>query len=83
MNLIRYLSVMTIRARSVAVIGGGPAGAIATDALVKEQAFDRIRVFERRSVPSGAWFGSRGCGYRDGLTDSGYILHIYLLESLR
>jgi cation diffusion facilitator CzcD-associated flavoprotein CzcO len=46
---------MVVRARSVAVIGGGPAGAIATDALAKEQAFDRIRVFERRTVTGGAW----------------------------
>jgi cation diffusion facilitator CzcD-associated flavoprotein CzcO len=46
---------MSVRARSVAVIGAGPSGAIATDALVKEQAFDRIRVFERRPVPGGAW----------------------------
>jgi cation diffusion facilitator CzcD-associated flavoprotein CzcO len=47
---------MAIRAKSVAVIGAGPAGAIATDALVKEQAFDSIRVFERRTVTGGAWY---------------------------
>jgi len=46
---------MAIKARSVAVIGAGPAGAIATDALVKEQAFDTIRVFERKAIPGGIW----------------------------
>ncbi|KAL1903273.1 hypothetical protein Sste5346_000558 [Sporothrix stenoceras] len=43
------------RRRRVAVIGAGPAGAIATDALVKEQAFDVVRVFERKIVPGGTW----------------------------
>ncbi|KAL2844794.1 putative dimethylaniline monooxygenase [Aspergillus pseudoustus] len=41
--------------RRVAVIGAGPAGAIATDALVKEQTFDTIRVFERQDVIGGTW----------------------------
>ncbi|KAK1718097.1 putative dimethylaniline monooxygenase [Colletotrichum acutatum] len=41
--------------RRVAVIGAGPAGAIATDALVKEQAFDVVRVFERRDLAGGTW----------------------------
>ncbi|KAH6645024.1 hypothetical protein BKA67DRAFT_542010 [Truncatella angustata] len=41
--------------RRVAVIGAGPAGAIATDALVKEQAFDTIRVFDRRAGIGGTW----------------------------
>ncbi|KAK5651257.1 hypothetical protein OQA88_12665 [Cercophora sp. LCS_1] len=41
--------------RRVAVIGAGPAGAIATDALAKEQAFDTIRVFDRRPVIGGTW----------------------------
>jgi cation diffusion facilitator CzcD-associated flavoprotein CzcO len=41
--------------RRVAVIGAGPAGAITTDALVKEQAFDAIRVFERQDVAGGTW----------------------------
>ncbi|CAK7217431.1 hypothetical protein SCUCBS95973_003149 [Sporothrix curviconia] len=41
--------------RRVAVIGTGPAGAIATDALVKEQAFDTVRVFERKAVSGGTW----------------------------
>lgn len=46
---------MTPAYRRVAVIGAGPAGAIATDALVKEQAFDTIRVFDRRAGIGGTW----------------------------
>ncbi|KAI0381815.1 FAD/NAD(P)-binding domain-containing protein [Hypomontagnella monticulosa] len=46
---------MPVKARRVAVIGAGPAGAIATDALVKEQAFDTIRVFDRRAGIGGTW----------------------------
>ncbi|KAJ6157810.1 hypothetical protein N7470_005402 [Penicillium chermesinum] len=41
--------------KSVAVIGAGPAGVIAVDALVKEQAFDVIRVFERQEKAGGCW----------------------------
>ncbi|KAJ8112321.1 hypothetical protein OPT61_g5285 [Boeremia exigua] len=41
--------------RRVAVIGLGPSGAIAIDALAQEQAFDVIRVFERREAPGGCW----------------------------
>ncbi|CCH44310.1 dimethylaniline monooxygenase [Wickerhamomyces ciferrii] len=41
--------------KSVAVIGAGPSGVIALDALVQEQHFDRIRVFERRSEAGGCW----------------------------
>ncbi|KAI1466386.1 FAD/NAD(P)-binding domain-containing protein [Daldinia caldariorum] len=46
---------MTVKARRVAVIGAGPAGAIATDALAKEQAFDTIQVFDRRAGIGGTW----------------------------
>ena len=46
---------MTIKARRVAVIGAGPAGAIAVDALVKEQAFETVRVFDRRAAIGGTW----------------------------
>ncbi|KAJ0272133.1 hypothetical protein CBS470a_012828 [Colletotrichum nupharicola] len=46
---------MAEKIRRVAVIGAGPAGAIATDALVKEQAFDVVRVFERRDLAGGTW----------------------------
>ncbi|KAK0617773.1 hypothetical protein B0T17DRAFT_495249 [Bombardia bombarda] len=41
--------------KRVAVIGAGPAGAIALDALVRERAFDIIRVFERREDAGGCW----------------------------
>ncbi|KAM0367751.1 hypothetical protein ACHAPY_011683, partial [Fusarium culmorum] len=43
--------------KRVAVIGAGPAGAITIDALAKEQAFDVIRVFERRERAGGCWVG--------------------------
>lgn len=42
-------------AKRVAVIGAGPSGAIAVDALVKENVFDVIKVFERREAPGGCW----------------------------
>ena len=41
--------------KRVAVIGAGPAGAIAVEALTKEKAFDVIRGFERREGPGGCW----------------------------
>ncbi|KAH8180200.1 flavin-binding monooxygenase-like domain-containing protein [Sarocladium implicatum] len=47
-------------AKRVAVIGAGPSGAIAVDALAQEQAFDLIRVFERREGPGGCWIGDTG-----------------------
>jgi cation diffusion facilitator CzcD-associated flavoprotein CzcO len=46
---------MVSKVRRVAVIGAGPSGAIATDALVKEQAFDTVRVFDRRAGVGGTW----------------------------
>lgn len=41
--------------KRVAVIGLGPAGGIAIDALYAEKTFDVIRVFERREGPGGCW----------------------------
>lgn len=41
--------------KSVAVIGAGPSGAIAIDALVQEKSFDKIRVFERQEKAGGCW----------------------------
>ncbi|EAW09507.1 dimethylaniline monooxygenase [Aspergillus clavatus NRRL 1] len=41
--------------KSVAVIGAGPAGAIAVDALMQERAFDVVRVFERQEKAGGCW----------------------------
>jgi cation diffusion facilitator CzcD-associated flavoprotein CzcO len=49
------MNAMTRAARRVAVIGTGPAGVIATDALVKEQVFDTVRVFDRQERPGGTW----------------------------
>ncbi|KAJ4855628.1 flavin-binding monooxygenase-like domain-containing protein [Trichoderma breve] len=45
----------SVPVRRVAVIGAGPAGAIAIDALAQEKAFDIIRVFERRERAGGCW----------------------------
>lgn len=42
--------------KRVAVIGLGPAGSITIDALAREEAFDQIRVFERREAPGGCWY---------------------------
>ncbi|TVY93763.1 Thiol-specific monooxygenase [Lachnellula willkommii] len=44
-----------INFKSVAIIGAGPAGIISIDALAQEQAFDHIRVFERREAAGGCW----------------------------
>ncbi|KAL4796896.1 hypothetical protein BDV19DRAFT_360024 [Aspergillus venezuelensis] len=41
--------------KRVAVIGTGPSGAIAVDALVQEGAFDVVRVFERQEKAGGNW----------------------------
>ncbi|KAK4442954.1 hypothetical protein QBC34DRAFT_312070 [Podospora aff. communis PSN243] len=46
---------MSPKAQRVAVIGAGPAGAITTDALFKEQAFSTIRIFDRRPIIGGTW----------------------------
>lgn len=43
-------------AKRVAIIGLGPGGAIAIDALAQEKAFETIRVFERREAPGGCWY---------------------------
>lgn len=57
---------MTANQRRVAVIGAGPAGAIATDALVKEHTFGTIRVFERQSIAGGTWLVAHGQIFYDG-----------------
>lgn len=46
---------MSKEVQRVAVIGAGPSGAIVTDALAKEQAFNTIRVFERKAAAGGTW----------------------------
>ncbi|KAJ5998760.1 hypothetical protein N7451_006570 [Penicillium sp. IBT 35674x] len=46
---------MVLAVKSVAVIGAGPSGAIAVDALMQEKAFDVVRVFERQEKAGGCW----------------------------
>jgi cation diffusion facilitator CzcD-associated flavoprotein CzcO len=46
---------MAPRIKRVAVIGAGPSGGIAVDALAKERVFDVIRVFERKEKVGGTW----------------------------
>lgn len=41
--------------KSVAIIGGGPAGLITLDSLIREKKFDVIRLFERRGEAGGCW----------------------------
>lgn len=41
--------------KSVAIIGAGPSGLISLDALIKEQKFGNIRLFERRDQAGGCW----------------------------
>lgn len=48
---------LTLPIKRVAVIGAGPAGSIAIDALAQEKMFDMIRVFERREGSGGSWYG--------------------------
>ncbi len=43
------------KVKSVAVIGAGPAGAISLDALLKENSFDKVKVFERNPKIGGVW----------------------------
>ncbi|KAL4861786.1 hypothetical protein BDV12DRAFT_207769 [Aspergillus spectabilis] len=46
---------MPPRYSSIAVIGTGPSGISALKALIDENTFSRIRVFERRDRPGGLW----------------------------
>jgi cation diffusion facilitator CzcD-associated flavoprotein CzcO len=50
---LAHLNMVPIK--SIAIIGAGPAGAITVDALSQEQAFDKIRLFERREKAGGCW----------------------------
>lgn len=43
------------KVRSVAIIGGGASGAISLDSLIKEGAFEKITLFERRENLGGIW----------------------------
>lgn len=51
------------RVKSVAVIGAGPSGAIAVDALMQEKAFDVVTVFERQEMAGGCWYVKYHQGY--------------------
>lgn len=42
--------------RSVAVIGGGAAGAATLHSLVAENYFNKIRLFERKDKAGGLWY---------------------------
>jgi cation diffusion facilitator CzcD-associated flavoprotein CzcO len=55
--------------KSIAIIGAGPSGAITVDALAQEQAFDRIRVFERMEKAGGCWSVPRQPSLREGAAD--------------
>jgi cation diffusion facilitator CzcD-associated flavoprotein CzcO len=46
---------ISVRARTVAVVGAGPSGVIAAKYLRAEKAFDKIVLFEQRSRPGGIW----------------------------
>jgi hypothetical protein len=52
---LECINMVAEKIRRVAVIGAGPSGAITVDALVQEQAFDHIRVFDRQEGPGGCW----------------------------
>lgn len=50
---------------SVAVIGAGPSGLAAAKALLGENSFAKVKIFERRDQAGGVWYGllrkSRHC----------------------
>ncbi|CAO2647325.1 Nn.00g082470.m01.CDS01 [Neocucurbitaria sp. VM-36] len=46
---------ISLRARTIAIVGAGPSGVIAAKYLRAEQAFDKIVLFEQRSRPGGIW----------------------------
>ncbi|ODV82408.1 FAD/NAD(P)-binding domain-containing protein [Suhomyces tanzawaensis NRRL Y-17324] len=45
---------------SVAIIGAGPAGLVALDALIREEKFSNIRLFERKQEAGGSWVYDQG-----------------------
>jgi cation diffusion facilitator CzcD-associated flavoprotein CzcO len=46
---------LSLRARTVAVVGAGPSGVAAARYLLAEKAFDKIVLFEQRSRSGGIW----------------------------
>nr|QFR37235.1 flavin-containing monooxygenase [Cyberlindnera americana] len=52
---VAHNQLLSKKVRSIAIIGGGASGAITLDSLIKESAFDKVTLFERREVPGGVW----------------------------
>ncbi|KAF1945557.1 FAD/NAD(P)-binding domain-containing protein [Clathrospora elynae] len=46
---------ISVRARTIAIVGAGPSGVIAAKYLRAEKAFDKIVLLEQRSRPGGIW----------------------------
>lgn len=46
---------ISIRARTVAVVGAGPSGVIAAKYLRAEKSFEKVVLFEQRNRPGGIW----------------------------
>ncbi|CAI9628614.1 fad nad-binding domain-containing protein [Alternaria burnsii] len=46
---------ISLRARTIAIVGAGPSGVVAAKYLRAEKAFDKIVLFEQRSRPGGIW----------------------------
>ncbi|KAF2192070.1 FAD/NAD(P)-binding domain-containing protein [Zopfia rhizophila CBS 207.26] len=46
---------MSLRPRTIAIIGAGPAGLVAAKYFRAEKAFDKISIFEQRSFIGGIW----------------------------
>ena len=46
---------ISVRARTIAIVGAGPSGVVAAKYLRAEKAFDKIVLFEQRSRPGGIW----------------------------
>jgi cation diffusion facilitator CzcD-associated flavoprotein CzcO len=46
---------VSLKARSIAIVGAGPSGVIAAKYLKAEKAFDKIVLFEQRSKSGGIW----------------------------
>ncbi|KAF1972132.1 flavin-containing monooxygenase [Bimuria novae-zelandiae CBS 107.79] len=49
------VNTISLRARTIAIIGAGPSGLVAAKYLRAEKAFDRIVLFEQRNRSGGIW----------------------------
>lgn len=56
MTVDTYAMTIDSSIRSVAVIGGGAAGAATLHSLVAENYFSKIRLFERKDKAGGLWY---------------------------